>query len=97
MWKLFSVLCFALFLLAPPSFAADPQVIPLWNGVAPGSETWNWTEESNVSERDKTLNLRNIAHPTLTVYPADPAIAVGTGAIVAPRGRLRESRLRQRG
>jgi acetyl esterase/lipase len=76
----------ALFALAPSAFAADPQVIPVWNGVAPGSESWAYSEEQNISQRDKSLNLRNIVHPTLTVYPADPAMSAGTGVIVIPGG-----------
>jgi len=76
----------ALFVLAAPSFAASPQVIALWSGVAPGSEGWTYREEQDLSQRDKSLNFRNIVRPTLTVYQADPAIAVGTGVIVAPGG-----------
>jgi acetyl esterase/lipase len=77
-------LCIAAFLLASSALAADRQVIPVWNGVAPGSETWTYTEESNASERDKSLNLRNIVTPTITVYPA--AKPNGTGMLVIPGG-----------
>jgi len=83
---LIGVLGTLLFVLAAPSFAAAPQVIALWSGVAPGSENWTYPEEQNLSQRDKSLNFRNIVRPTLTIYQADPAIAVGTGVIVVPGG-----------
>ena len=75
-----------MFLSVPPSLAAGRREIAIWQGTAPGSESWTWTEESNISERDRSLYYSNIVRPTLTVYQADPAIAVGTGAIVSPGG-----------
>ncbi|MDR3526951.1 MAG: alpha/beta hydrolase [Rhizomicrobium sp.] len=64
--------------------AANEQVIAVWNGVAPGSENWAYTEENNISERDKTLNFRNIVTPTITVYRAIKPN--GTGMLVIPGG-----------
>jgi acetyl esterase/lipase len=63
---------------------AEPPVIPVWPGVAPGSENWNWREESNISKRDKTVNFRNIVTPTVTVFPA--AQPNGTAVLVIPGG-----------
>lgn len=77
-----------LFLLAAACLlivaAEAQQVTPVWNGPAPGSESWTYTEESNISERDGTLNLRNIVTPTITVYPASKPN--GTGMLVIPGG-----------
>lgn len=73
-------------LMCPGAFAAGEKVIPVWNGPAPGSENWTYTEESNIAERDKTLNFRNIVTPTITVYPADPSKTTGTGMLVIPGG-----------
>jgi acetyl esterase/lipase len=58
-------------------------VISVWPGAAPGSETWNYQEQtiSNV--------VTNVTHPTLTVYLPDPALATGTAVIVCPGGGFR--------
>ena len=56
---------------------AQQQFIQLYNGAAPGSESWTWDEKM----KDSTL-VYNVAHPTLEVFPADPAIANGTAVIV---------------
>jgi acetyl esterase/lipase len=66
--------------------SAEPQVIPVWNGVAPGSESWAYNEEHEISAADSSLNIRNIVHPTLTVYLPPTGTANGTGVIVAPGG-----------
>jgi len=76
----------ACFLLGATAFAAEPTVIPLWPGVAPGSEGWSQTEEPLPSERGSTPNLRNVTHPTLTVYLPEPGKARGTAMVVCPGG-----------
>ncbi len=72
--------------LSGSAAASNEQVIAVWNGVAPGSETWTYTEESTLSEPDKTSNFRNIVTPTITVYPA--AHPNGTAVLVIPGGRF---------
>jgi acetyl esterase/lipase len=58
-------------------------VIPLWPAGAPGSETWDQIEEETTMP-DGLPVVRNVTHPTLTVYPAvNPN---GTSVIVAPGG-----------
>jgi acetyl esterase/lipase len=64
--------------------AANEPVIALYSGVAPGSESWTWSEQSNLSERDKTLNIRNIVAPSLTVFRAEKPN--GTAVLVIPGG-----------
>src|SRR5262249_11258181 len=75
--------------LAATAFAADPKVIPLWPGSAPGSESWNYDEIDTVGPKDTFHRLSNITHPTLTVYQPDPALATGTAVIVCPGGGFR--------
>lgn len=72
---------FVLLLLASIQLNSKAQqVIPLYNGKAPGSETWKHEEKMM---QDIAYNVVN---PTLTVYPADPAKANGTAVIVCPGG-----------
>jgi len=68
--------------LAPPV-----REIPLYPGVAPGSENWNYPERSaGTPERPQT---QNVVRPVLLYYPAEKARAVGTAMIVAPGGGFR--------
>lgn len=58
------------------------KVIPLYNGVAPGSENWTW-QEKPVKMGNMTMVV-DVAKPTLTAYlPAKPN---GTAVIIAPGG-----------
>jgi dienelactone hydrolase len=65
--------------LAPPE-----KTIPLYEGAAPGSETWTWTERASGSAANPTI--QNVVHPELMYYPADKSKFVGTTMIVAPGG-----------
>src|ERR1019366_7795670 len=61
--------------------------IPLYPGVAPGSENWNYPERSaGTADRPQA---QNIVRPVLLYYPAEKATAVGTAMIVAPGGGFR--------
>jgi acetyl esterase/lipase len=62
------------------------KVIRLYDGPAPGSESWKQEEKENRANSWNTRVVYNVAQPTLTVFPADPAKAVGTAAIVCPGG-----------
>jgi len=62
------------------------SVIPLWPDGAPGSEGWTQVEDSFIDELSGGERIRNVVSPTLTVFPADPAVATGTAVIVAPGG-----------
>jgi len=62
------------------------KVISLYNGKAPGSETWNWKEAESSSNAFNTLVVYNVTEPTLTVFPADPATANGTAVVICPGG-----------
>lgn len=68
--------------LAPPA-----REIPLYPGVAPGSENWNYEERAGgTPDNPQALN---IVRPVLLYYPADKSKAVGTAMIVAPGGGFR--------
>jgi acetyl esterase/lipase len=64
--------------------AAAGDEIPLWPGVAPGSERWSYSEESTVSAIDHTRSIRNVVKPTLAVHL--PAKSTGTAVMVIPGG-----------
>jgi len=61
------------------------QVVNIWPGVAPGSETWTQTERVVENTPLGTVVL-NVVTPTLTAYLPDRTKATGTGVIVAPGG-----------
>ena len=65
------------------SFYSNAQtVIPLYNGAAPGSETWNWDEKQ--IKVDIGTIVMDVSHPSLTAYiPDNPN---GTAVIIAPGG-----------
>ena len=58
------------------------QVIPLYDGVAAGSEKWDYSEVR--IEGKSGPQIRNVVRPTLLYFPAEQP--VGTAVIVAPGG-----------
>jgi acetyl esterase/lipase len=79
---------FFLFLgVVPP--AAGPQVIPLYPGQAPGSESWSWTEQSSIDATTGILRLSNVTRPTLSVFLPEKERATGAGMLVVPGGAFR--------
>ncbi len=66
--------------------ARAQKVILLYNGKAPGSESWTWTEKEMFSPVFNTQVVYNVVQPTLTVYLPDKSIASGTAVIIAPGG-----------
>src|SRR5579864_2236122 len=76
-------------LMTASAFAAEPKVIPLYPGAAPGSENWNYEEKETIGPQDTLRRISDITHPTLTAYFADPALANGTAVIVCPGGGFR--------
>ena len=65
---------------------AQQKVIQLYQGAAPGSETWNWNEAESDSNAWKTKAVYNVSHPTLTVFTPDSMSSTGTAVIIAPGG-----------
>jgi acetyl esterase/lipase len=84
----FCALPFFCTLLATVAFAAEPKVIPLWPGVAPGSENSKY-EETQITVQDGTKRISNVTHPTLTAFLPDAATANGTAVIICPGGGFR--------
>ncbi|WDF77202.1 alpha/beta hydrolase [Mucilaginibacter sp. KACC 22773] len=54
------------------------------HGIPPGSEKWNWHEQSSQALGDKMV--RNVVIPTVTVFEPAAGTANGTAVIVAPGG-----------
>jgi acetyl esterase/lipase len=79
------ILIIACLFLAAFNKKAQQKVIQLYNGTAPGSENWTYNEQVHKPGTEGALAY-NVSHPTLTVYPADPAKATGTAVIVCPGG-----------
>ena len=59
--------------------------IPLYEGAAPGSEEWDWNENTATTESGLPM-VQNVVNPVLLYYPPDPSTAVSTAMIVAPGG-----------
>lgn len=77
--------CFAAGAMA--QLPAPAREIPLYPGVAPGSENWRYAERA--AGTADSPQAQNIVRPVLLYYPADKASAVGTAIIVAPGGGFR--------
>ncbi|MDO3644755.1 GDSL-type esterase/lipase family protein [Mucilaginibacter sp. L3T2-6] len=73
----------ALLVISGFALKAQQKVIELYNGAAPGSESWAYNEKETTSPYRAAYN---VSHPTLTAYLPDPAIATGTGVIICPGG-----------
>jgi len=82
------VLCGAL-LLAVPAAAQRPAEIPLWAGVAPGSEGKPAEEALRLSPTGERV-LSSVHRPSLTVYLPSKDTATGAAVIIAPGGGHRE-------
>ncbi len=82
----FAICCISV----PHLSAAEPQVIRLWEGQAPGEKGPLAAAESDQAPKDepkgRVQRRQNVSVPTLTVFPADPAKANGTAVIIAPGG-----------
>ena len=64
--------------------SAQQMVIPVWSGVAPGSESWTQKEVEYLNGRQKMI--RNVVLPTLTAYLPERAKATGTAVVICPGG-----------
>src|SRR3954470_17623197 len=58
------------------------KVIPLYNGVPPGSENWNWKERE--IKVDIGTIIFDVSKSSLTVYT--PSKPNGTSVVIAPGG-----------
>ena len=78
----------SLILLSAAAFAAEPKVVPVWPGAAPGSESWKY-EEKEVPGQDGAARISNVTRPTLTVFLPEASKATGTAVIICPGGGFR--------
>ncbi|MGN6178189.1 MAG: GDSL-type esterase/lipase family protein [Mucilaginibacter sp.] len=91
-------LLFALLLFVFTATKAQQKVIQLYNGPAPGSENWTWSETENDSNIYHAHTIYNVSKPTITVYPADSTVApTGTAIIVCPGGGFQSLSIMQEG
>lgn len=67
--------------------AAAQEVIPLWHGKAPGSETWTFAEQASPKQNGGT-HVADVTVPTLTVYLPEQSKATGTAVLIAPGGGM---------
>lgn len=65
---------------------AQNQVVRLYEGKAPGSESWTHSEKESAQNLWNTRVVFNVADPTLTVFKPDPAKANGTAVVICPGG-----------
>ena len=70
------------------SLPEPAEVIRLYEGVAPGSEGWDWEERAAESRRGLPM-VQNVVHPELLYYPPDPGTDVGTAMVICPGGGYR--------
>jgi acetyl esterase/lipase len=81
-------LCFLIslsFLICQNAFSQEKK-IPLYDGPAPGSESWNWDEDVYDSPIWQTRVVYNVTKPSLTLFSPNPALKNGTAIIVCPGG-----------
>ena len=64
------------------------EIIPLWEGKAPGSEGWNY-QEVRSSFPGGGIVISNVVDPSMTVYLSEPAKANGMAVVVCPGGAFR--------
>ena len=61
------------------------EIIPLYEGVAPGSENCDY-EEIQMSNPGEGLAYRNVTHPTVEVFRPKASVATETAVIICPGG-----------
>ncbi|MBI3137265.1 MAG: prolyl oligopeptidase family serine peptidase [Sphingobacteriales bacterium] len=77
---------FLLCLFSTIILRAQQKVIPLYEGTAPGTETWNWNEAENDQNMWQTKVVYNVVQPSLTVFQPAAGKANGTAVIICPGG-----------
>src|SRR5262249_30958320 len=75
-----------LFTLAASAVAAQQTVIPLYDGVPPGSTPADYPEKSYYSTLWKTQVVTNVTKPSLTVFAPAPETKNGTAIVICPGG-----------
>jgi acetyl esterase/lipase len=86
-WTFRTITLAGLAITASAQLVPPAREIPLYPGVAPGSEKWNYEERTGGTPASP--QAQNIVRPVLMYYPADKSKASGTAMIVAPGGGFR--------
>lgn len=79
-------LLFAMGCLCADVLAAQEKVVRLYDGPAPGSETWKHSERESRTNLWRTRVVFNVVDPTLTVVQPDSGKANGTAVVICPGG-----------
>jgi predicted peptidase len=66
--------------------SAQQKTVPIYEGPAPGSESWTWKEAENDNNAWGTKAVYNVTTPTLTVFQPPAGKANGTALVIAPGG-----------
>jgi dienelactone hydrolase len=64
------------------------EVIRLWEGKAPGSESWTHQEVSTPSANGIST-IRDVVDPSMTAYLPEPSTSNGIAVVVCPGGAFR--------
>ena len=73
---------------AQPPGPGSPSEIPLYSGVAPGSEKWDWQEKA-VTRPNGLPTVTDVVRPVLLHYPAEKGKSISAAMVVAPGGGFR--------
>ena len=69
-----------------PQASGTPAEIPLYDGPAPGSESWDWPEFRLDNPADAQTYLANVTTPTLLPFLPDAGKATGAAMVICPGG-----------
>jgi acetyl esterase/lipase len=76
-------------LAVPALLASEPLVVPIWNGVPPGSEGQNGEEVVRIFETGERI-VSNVHRPSITVYTPANAEDATAAVLILPGGGHRE-------
>ena len=65
---------------------SEQRIIRLYDGPAPGSESWTHQKQETFNEQGQEQVVFNVVDPTLTLFSPDPNQANGTALIICPGG-----------
>ncbi|SOD90476.1 TonB-dependent receptor [Spirosoma fluviale] len=77
-------LCLSLF---AGTWALAQATFRLYNGKAPGSEHWTWTEQTEPDSLSKTSMVTNIVNPSITAFLPEKSVATSTAILIFPGGK----------
>jgi acetyl esterase/lipase len=79
------MLAFAALLFSPCAYVRAQQVVPLWQGTAPGSEGKTAPEVVRITPQGEHV-ISSVNHPSITVYLPAANTSTGVGVLVIPGG-----------